>query len=152
MQGDRESNSGGEGKRRYFRRRQRVGKPLEKNDGPKETPVAKKRPEKPVPQADRTERNLHTARRRRRSRNRSGPPVDPKLEPVVVENLLDYGDYQPPVATFIYTHVSRPSNRDSYEFRAEHFSKVGRRLEDYEIDLSQLYADDNRAPATPAEE
>lgn len=39
--------------------------------------------------------------------------------------------------------------RDSYEFRPEHFSRGGRRIEDFHIDISSLFveggasADDN---------
>lgn len=29
--------------------------------------------------------------------------------------------------------------RDSYEFRPDHFSKVGRRIEDFQIDISSLF-------------
>lgn len=90
------------------------------------------------------------ARRRRRSRSKADSTVNPKAEPAV-ESILEMGDYTPPTSVFIYTYISRPADRDSYEFRSEHFSKVGRRLEDYDIDLSQLYADDYRAEAERAE-
>ena len=40
---------------------------------------------------------------------------------------------------FVYTHVIRPSVRDSYEFRTEHFAKASRRLEDFNIDLSPFF-------------
>ena len=45
----------------------------------------------------------------------------------------------------IYTHVIRPSLRDSYEFRSDHFSKVSRRLEDFRIDLSPLFTEEGEA-------
>ena len=47
----------------------------------------------------------------------------------------------PLVPAFVYTHVLRPSMRDNFEFRTEHFSKVTRKLEDFHIDLSPLYPD-----------
>jgi hypothetical protein len=59
--------------------------------------------------------------------------------PPVVEDVLK--DLPPLVPAFVYTHVIRPTVRDSFEFRSEHFSKVTRKLEDFHIDLSPLYPD-----------
>ena len=50
--------------------------------------------------------------------------------------------YVPPQAVFVYTHSANPDLRDTYEFRPEHFSSVGRRLEDYQIDISKLFLPD----------
>ncbi len=47
-------------------------------------------------------------------------------------------EYQPPTSVFIYTHIVRPSS-GAYEFRSEHFSKVGRTLDDYQIDIDPLF-------------
>src|SRR3954454_24018733 len=55
----------------------------------------------------------------------------------VVEDVLK--DLPPLIPSFVYTHVIRPSVRDSFEFRSENFSKVTRKLEDFHIDLSHLY-------------
>jgi hypothetical protein len=141
------ATSGGEGRRRYFRRRQHAAKIQEKNNGSKEAPVARKRSADKSDQVERAQRSQPPARRRRRSRGRSIAAPNPKIE-LVPENILDLGDYAPPTSVFIYTHVSRPGGRDSYEFRSEHFSKVGRHLEDYEIDLSLLYPDQNGEAST----
>ncbi|MDQ3249336.1 MAG: hypothetical protein M3Q45_09030, partial [Chloroflexota bacterium] len=56
-------------------------------------------------------------------------------------------DYVPPLSIFVYTHVVRPDQRDSYEFRSEHFSKVSRSLEEFEIDLSKLFPEEGAEPA-----
>ncbi len=37
--------------------------------------------------------------------------------------------------------------RESYEYRSEHFSSVGRRLEDFRIDLSSLFGGDDSPDA-----
>lgn len=65
---------------------------------------------------------------------------------MVSESTLDAiaHDYVAPQSVFIYTHVSRPANQGLNEYRADHFTKVGRRLEDFSIDLSILFGDDQR--------
>ncbi len=51
-------------------------------------------------------------------------------------------EYVAPAKVFIYTHSAHPEMRDTYEFRPDHFSNVGRRLDDYQINLTSLfYAD-----------
>lgn len=88
------------------------------------------------------------ARRDRRRRKRSGgrggdregngsaivAPVEP-MPDLEIE----------PKRVFVYTHVARPSLRDAYEYRAEHFTQTGRKLEDFQIDLSSIlqYPDDD---------
>ena len=47
--------------------------------------------------------------------------------------------YVPPKAVYVYEHSAHPELRDAYEFHPEHFSKVGRTLDDYQIDLSKLF-------------
>jgi hypothetical protein len=42
-----------------------------------------------------------------------------------------------------------PELRDAYEFRPDHFSKIGRTLGDYEIDLSKLFPGDTAGDGTP---
>lgn len=80
-------------------------------------------------------------RRRRRTRTRNNSPLTTRPE-APSQEVADLTDYRPPTSVFIYTHVSRPgSGWDTYEFRAEHFSKGGRALEDFEIDLSKLFPD-----------
>ena len=48
-------------------------------------------------------------------------------------------EYVTPANVFIYTHSAHPEMRDSYEFRPDHFSNVGRRLDDYQINLTSLF-------------
>lgn len=48
-------------------------------------------------------------------------------------------EYKPPKSVFVYTYVLRPGAPSLHEFRPEHFSRVGRRLEDFEIDLSPVF-------------
>lgn len=86
-------------------------------------------------------RNSRMTRRRKRARRRAAEAVTQPTPPTA-ESITNLSDYRPPEDVFIYTHITRPGSRDSYEFRAEHFSKVGRRLEDYAIDLSSLYPDE----------
>ncbi len=47
--------------------------------------------------------------------------------------------YVAPQSVYIYEHSVHPELRDSYEFRPDHFSKVGRTLADYDLDLSKLF-------------
>jgi hypothetical protein len=77
--------------------------------------------------------------RRRRRRMRAKQRGQNETPAPVVEDILK--DLPPLVPAFVYTHVLRPSMRDSFEFRTEHFSKVTRKLEDFHIDLSPLYPD-----------
>lgn len=74
---------------------------------------------------------------------------------MVSESTLDAiaHDYVAPQSVFIYTHVSRPANQGLNEYRADHFTKVGRRLEDFSIDLSILFGDKGRGGSNsePAE-
>jgi hypothetical protein len=60
-------------------------------------------------------------------------------------------EYIPPLSVFIYTHTTHPEMRDSYEFRPEHFSRGGRRIEDFHIDISSLFVEDsgNAEDSTP---
>jgi hypothetical protein len=129
------SRSGRGGRRRYFRRRTGGAKSSEENR--KETPPARRAEQET---GGTPARNSRVTRRRKRTRNRSAEAIPQPVAPSA-ESITNLSDYRPPEDVFIYTHITRPGSRDSYEFRAEHFSKVGRRLEDYDIDLSSLYSD-----------
>lgn len=85
---------------------------------------------KPPPQRQRK------ARRKARSRQRASEEARTQLAAEVDV------EYVPPKSIFIYTHSAHPEMRDSYEFRPEHFSKVGRRIEDFQIDISSLFVTD----------
>ncbi len=137
------------GGRRYFWRKKRGQKSTEEG-GPKEQssiqqPAAQKRGAPKVANNEKVDRDAYTKRRRRRPRSRQGVGPEPKVV-VPVTPLAD--DYKAPASIFIYTHVVRPDQRDNYEFRADHFSKVSRRLEDFDLDLSKLFPED-RANLSP---
>ena len=75
------------------------------------------------------------ARRRARSRQRYD---DSKCSDRAT-NLEAEVAYVAPQSVYIYEHSVHPELRDSYEFRPDHFSKVGRTLADYQLDLSKLF-------------
>ena len=81
------------------------------------------------------------ARRRARSRQRYDDNRVTNLEAEVA--------YAAPQSVYIYEHSAHPELRDSYEFRPDHFSKVGRTLADYQIDLSKLFPGDIADDGTP---
>jgi hypothetical protein len=81
------------------------------------------------------------ARRRARSRQRYEDNRPSNLEAEVA--------YVAPQAVYIYEHSVHPELRDAYEFRPEHFSKVGRTLADYQIDLSKLFPGEMAGDGTP---
>lgn len=115
-------------RRRHFRNRKR--------NAPR--PPALEAPAQPVERAsDRDpERARRERRARRRRRNKGGQPAPSAATPYLpIEDNLEIVS---PASVFIYTHVVRPVMRDSYEYRSDHFSKVSRRLEDFQIDLSAL--------------
>jgi hypothetical protein len=81
------------------------------------------------------------ARRRARSRQRYDDNRAANLEAEVA--------YVAPQSVYIYEHSVHPELRDSYEFRPDHFSKVGRTLADYQLDLSKLFPGDIADDGTP---
>ena len=140
----------GSTRRRYFRRRKPAAKPQETASKPE----PRKSQEQPAPRSrtrsnakaeaaspSKNERDRRGGRRRRR-RARSERV---ETAPVVQESTLTAieQEYTPPKAVFVYTYVLRPGAASTHEFRPEHFSRVGRRLEDFQIDLSPLFRDEN---------
>jgi hypothetical protein len=146
-------NEGRSRRRRYFKRkgerpageadagRERTPAP----DAKRTDPARESRPEFRVAHEESNfgagssrSRNL---RKRRRSRARRGDaaPVTPALPPERDEQ------YVPPQAVYIYEHVVRPS-AGSYEFRSESFSKAGRTLDDYTLDLEHIFHPPAREP------
>jgi hypothetical protein len=87
------------------------------------------------PAQDRRKGTASRRRRRNKSRSQSTTPRTDQLNTFVE---LDTS-YSAPNAVFIYTHVIRPDTRESYEFRSERFSNVGRTLEEFDIDVSELF-------------
>jgi len=105
-------------------------------------------PQPAPPDSDKTRRERSERRRRRRSKSERQAQSSPSQPQPEAEDL----NFQPPASVFIYTHVIRPSTRDSYEFRSDPFSKISRRLEDFHIDLSALFPEEgeSREAAAPA--
>lgn len=81
------------------------------------------------------------ARRRARSRQRVDDNRSISLEAEVA--------YVAPKSVYVYEHSVHPELRDAYEFRPDHFSKVGRTLADYQIDLSKLFPGNMAGDGTP---
>ena len=131
-------------RRRSLRSKRRGRKPEEGGEAreprdSRDTRGEVREPRPPQPNApkavDKNVRDNRERRRRRRMRAKQRGPNETTTH--VVEDVLK--DLPPLVPSFVYTHVIRPSVRDSYEFRTEHFSKVTRKLEDFHIDLAPLY-------------
>lgn len=80
------------------------------------------------------------ARRRSKSRQRGD---DQRSQQLATEADVEYVT---PANVFIYTHSAHPEMRDSYEFRPDHFSNVGRRLDDYQINLTSLFLTEGAGP------
>ncbi len=151
------SGRGGNRKRRYFRRK--PGDGATQNDAPAGTPEKADRSARSAPAAregqpprdsagdrtgDRAGRSSGARRRRKSKGRRNG---EAGRDPVVVQ--AQEIDYVPPTSVYIYTHIVRPVTGAAYEFRSEHFSKVGRSLEDYGVDVSPLFDEAARAAARP---
>lgn len=159
--GEKRGDAGGKGsgnRRRYFRRRKPSAPKAQQEAAPKPPP---RKAAEPPPKgrtrnnarneggnAGKNDRDRRGGRRRRR-RSRSERPEE---MPVVRESTLATIDqeYKPPKAVFVYTYVLRPGAPSNYEFRAEHFSRVGRRLEDFDIDLSPLFPVAGQARPEPS--
>lgn len=126
---DEKSNRGGSrrSRRRFFR-------PKKENSG--QGPAPAPEPNRP-PEAKQNSTRQRKARRKAHSRQR--PQEDVRAQSAEADVA-----YVAPKAVFIYTHSAHPEMRDSYEFRPEHFSNVGRHLDDYTIDISSLFAADKR--------
>ncbi|HAJ37363.1 MAG TPA: hypothetical protein DCL15_16965 [Chloroflexi bacterium] len=124
MSDDKSNRSGARrSRRRFFRPK-------------KETPG-----QAPAPEPTRPPENKQAAARQRKARRKAHSRQRAQEEVRAQNNEADVA-YVAPKTVFIYTHSAHPEMRDSYEFRPEHFSNVGRRLEDYQIDISALFAAD----------
>jgi hypothetical protein len=97
----------------------------------------------PAPEATRPPGSKQSTSRQRKAR-RKAHSRQRAQEDVRAQNSETDVAYVAPKALFIYTYSAHPEMRDSYEFRPEHFSSVGRRLEDYHIDISPLFATDRQ--------
>jgi len=146
------SDKGGS-RRRYFRRRKRSQPPADASSSEARRPQESRKSQEPPAKsrtrsgakaeaAHKSERDRRGRRRRRRSRSERGEET-----PVVRESTVAAIDheYTLPKAVFVYTYVLRPSHLATHEFRPEHFSRVGRSLEDFQIDLSPLFPEEGKA-------
>ena len=147
------SGRGGNRKRRYFRRK--PGDAVNQPETPSGAPARSERPAHTAPAArgaqasrdasgERTGRS--SSRRRRKSKGRRGGEGVREQAPLTQAQEINY---EPPTSVYIYTHIVRPAGSGNYEFRAEHFSKLGRTLDDYAIDVSPLFDEAARAAARP---
>jgi hypothetical protein len=138
---DRAGEGGRRSSRRYFRHRPQS----ERADAlPQSQSSGRRRGSERNANYDRSERGdtrTRLGRRRRRSRAHQVDTPEIKTQDANLDTIANIDDYTPPQSVFVYTHVSRPGGRDSFEFHSEHFSKVGRTLEDYNIDVSVLFPD-----------
>ena len=147
------SGRSGNRKRRYFRRK--PGDSAGQGDALSGAPAKSERPARNAPGAGDSlpardpqgERAARTSTRRRRKSKgrRSGEGNRDQVTGTQAQEM----DYVPPTSVYIYTHIVRPASSGAYEFRAEHFSKVGRTLDDYAIDVSPLFDEVARAAARP---
>lgn len=115
------------GRRRYFHPKK------EKSGSPEPAPESNRPPENKS-----GTNKVRKARRRARSRQRFNDETRQPLEVDVA--------YVAPKEVFVYTYSTHPELRDAYEFRPEHFSSVGRHLDDYGLDLSKLFPTQDLAP------
>jgi hypothetical protein len=122
MSNEKSNRSSRRGRRRYFRPAKDGA--AQQADAAPSQPQANKQP----PQRQRKARRKARSRQRNADESRVQPTADV--------------EYTPPTSVFIYTHSAHPEMRDSYEFRPDHFSKVGRRLEEFQIDISSLFAEE----------
>lgn len=148
------SGDGRSRRRRYFKRR---GDSTQGEDGARERPstaAESKRSESARPDAARevrpefrvahedasgAARNRNLRKRRRSRARRSDQPAG--VAPAAERDE----PYAPPQTVSIYEHVVRQP-ASNYEYRADPFSKTGRTLEDYSLDLSPVF---NPAPREP---
>jgi hypothetical protein len=128
-------NRNRKGRRRYFQTK-KDGKPQGQPGGAAQPGQPARGQESRPPAA-----KARKARRRARSRQRYDDNRTTNLEAEVA--------YVAPQSVYIYEHSVHPELRDSYEFRPDHFSKVGRTLADYQIDLSKLFPGDIATDGTP---
>ncbi len=141
-------------RRRYFRRGSEQPGTVDAASSAPSAPAQKSKPEqkprprpesrggqqssqKPPQQSAQDRQKSTSSRRRRRNKSRS-PSTAPRMEQLNTFVELD-ASYSAPSSVFIYTHVIRPDTRESYEFRSERFSNVGRTMEEFDIDVSALF-------------
>lgn len=135
MTEERSGGRGRKGKRRYFQPKKEGKAPGQGGQGA-QSQAGQRSADNRAPA-----NKARKARRRARSRQRFDDNRAVNLEAEVA--------YIAPQSVYVYEHSVHPELRDSYEFRPDHFSKVGRTLADYQIDLSKLFPGDVAADGTP---
>ncbi len=125
------------GRRRYFKRKKNNSGDAQKSENDSTQKDSQKNTGGGQQRRSKAQRNR---RRRRQSRtgNNSRSSSVKKLEI----------DYTAPESVFIYTHVLRPEQRDSYSFRSEISAGTGRTLDDFDIDLSLIFPDESKQDET----
>ena len=121
------------GRRRFFRPK--------KDDAQAQTQPAEQQKRPQEAKQGSSQGRQRKARRKAKSRQRGGD--DGRSRQVATEADVEYVT---PANVFVYTHSAHPEMRDSYEFRPDHFSNVGRRLDDYQINLTSLFQDAGIGP------
>lgn len=144
MSEEKGGNRGRKGRRRYFQPKKEGKTPGQPGQGGQTAPGGQSgQPHQGQRTADNKApaNKARKARRRARSRQRYDDNRPSNLEAEVA--------YVAPQAVYIYEHSVHPELRDAYEFRPDHFSKVGRTLADYQIDLSKLFPGEIAGDGTP---
>jgi hypothetical protein len=139
--GENKGNDARKGRRRYFRRK---GDEAQATEPEREAAPPARIAGQSARAVDRNAAADKRTRSNRRRRRSKGKRLDGESQPLPAVDVAADVNYVPPASVYIYTHVVRPDTRESYEFRSEHFSSVGRRLEDYDIDLSSLFDEEGK--------
>ena len=131
-------SEGKSNRRRSFRsKRRNRNKPSGESAPPRPAPAPASNPaSNPAEAQDKAQRDRRDRRRRRRAKSKQRGQTYAAPERAAEDIMQGLPSLQP---VFVYTHVIRPSARDSYEFRTEHFGKATRRLEDFHIDLAAFF-------------
>lgn len=118
------------------KRRRRRSSRNRKQSGPPKNDAANAAANQPGGDGD---SSSPSRRRRRRRRSRSKDLQNQQQQQAPVRDMLDA---KLPESIFVYTHVLRSSELDTYGFRSDPFLNRSRRLEDFRIDLSALFPED----------
>lgn len=116
------------------RRRRRSSRNRKRSNQPKSDA-----PNAPSGQKSGDDSSAPSRRRRRRRRSRSRSSQSQRQEQAPVRDMLDA---KLPESIFVYTHVLRSSELDTYGFRPDPFLNRSRSLEDFRIDLTPLFPQD----------
>jgi hypothetical protein len=120
--------------------------------GATESPTREGRRSRSSSRTERGERPENSRRSRTRRRRSTATPEPAARVQTVYESTIDTiaHEYDAPKSVFVYTHISRPSYGGMNDYRTEHFPRIGRKLEDFAIDISALFDEEGNmhAPGT----